>query len=176
LILWHGLADPHISPMNTVAYFEALKRHTGAEAVQQAARLYLFPGGDHCGGGEGPFDVDLMSAIMAWVEEGAAPFALVASHTARPQGPRAGPPAERPADTPSRSVSSALDRTRPVYPYPQVSRYAGHGSIDEAANFVPASAAPWKVNYGWLGSSFFEGSEHLWCEGGQGGLACRNAP
>jgi feruloyl esterase len=29
-------------------------------------------------------------------------------------------------------------RSRPVYPYPLVAAYAGHGSIDDAASFVPA--------------------------------------
>jgi feruloyl esterase len=29
-----------------------------------------------------------------------------------------------------------VDRTRPLFPYPQAARYKGTGSIDEAANFV----------------------------------------
>jgi len=80
LILWHGLADPHISPVNTIAYYTAMQELLGKPAVDKFARLYLFPGGYHCGGGEGPFNVDLMSAIMAWVESGHAPYALIASH------------------------------------------------------------------------------------------------
>jgi feruloyl esterase len=56
--------------------------------------LYLFPGGYHCGGGEGPFNVDLLSAIMAWVERGHAPNELIASHSANigHDGPPAGVP------------------------------------------------------------------------------------
>jgi hypothetical protein len=65
----------------------------GERSVQQFARLYLFPGGYHCGGGEGPFNFDLMSAIMAWVEKGSAPFSLLASHqVGGPHGPIAGVP------------------------------------------------------------------------------------
>src|SRR5208283_2667016 len=80
LILWHGLADPHISPLNTIAYYTAMQKLMGAEALDRFARLYLFPGGDHCGNGEGPFNIDLLTPIMAWVERGAAPYALIASH------------------------------------------------------------------------------------------------
>jgi len=80
LILWHGLADPHISPVNTIAYYTAMQTLMGKAAVDKFTRLYLFPGGYHCGGGEGPFNVDLMSAIMAWVENAQAPYGLIASH------------------------------------------------------------------------------------------------
>jgi feruloyl esterase len=80
LILWHGLADPHISPLNTIAYYGAMQRVLGGDQVNEFARLFLFPGGAHCGGGEGPFDMDLMSAIMAWVESARAPAVIIASH------------------------------------------------------------------------------------------------
>ena len=69
LILWHGLADPHISPLNTVAYYNAMNRVMGESKVKDFAGLYLFPGGYHCSGGEGPFSFDVISAIMAWVEK-----------------------------------------------------------------------------------------------------------
>jgi feruloyl esterase len=93
LILWHGLADPHISPLNTVAYYGAMQRTLGTDKVTQFARLFLFPGGAHCGGGEGPFDMDLLSAIMDWVENSKAPNVIVASHSAQPLGPMGvGPP------------------------------------------------------------------------------------
>ena len=93
LILWHGLADPHISPLNTIAYYTIMNKVMGADAVKSFARLYLFPGGYHCGGGEGPFDFDLTSAIMSWVENGSAPFMLIATHTKGGMtGPIAGVP------------------------------------------------------------------------------------
>ena len=97
LILWHGWADPHISPLNTIAYYTAMEKLMGRTSVDRFARLYLFPGGYHCGGGEGPFDVDLLSAIMAWVERAYAPNALIASHS--PGGELDGPPAGVPAGT-----------------------------------------------------------------------------
>jgi feruloyl esterase len=73
LILWHGWSDQHISPLNTISYFAAVNGVMGEKRTQESVRLYLFPGGYHCGGGEGPFNPDLMSAIMAWVEDGKAP-------------------------------------------------------------------------------------------------------
>ena len=226
LILWHGLADPHISPMNTVAYYEGMQRAMGAAAVGGFARLYLFPGGSHCGGGEGPFDFDLVTAMMGWVEEGKAPGALLAQHTtgvagppvgvprggppgagAMPPGagpggppggmppgagaggppggmppgagPGGGPPAGGPrmqGPSPEGSAKAVVDRTRPVYPYPQVAEYVGHGSIDAAANFKATAGKPWEVNKTWYGASFFETHGHLWCEGGQKGLQCRDSP
>jgi feruloyl esterase len=57
---------------------------------------------------------DKVGALEEWVERGKAPERLTASH----------------------STDSKVDRTRPLCPYPQVARYTGAGSIDDAANFV----------------------------------------
>ena len=173
LILWHGLADPHISPMNTVAYYEAMKRVMGASTADSFARLYLFPGGAHCGGGTGPFDFDLLSAMMSWVENGVAPMALIASHSAGRRGPPAGTPS--PGAGPSAGGPGKVDRTRPVYPYPQVAKYVGHGSIDDAANFEAASGQSWPVNSEWYGAAFFASHEHLWCDAKDNHFDCRSS-
>jgi feruloyl esterase len=68
----------------------------------------------HCGGGDGPNTFDKAGPLERWVEHGDAPNSLVASH----------------------ATDGTVDRTRPLCPYPQVARYKGTGSIDEAANFV----------------------------------------
>jgi feruloyl esterase len=39
----------------------------------------------------------------------------------------------------SHKTKGQVDRTRPLCPYPQVAKYKGAGSIDEAANFVCAA-------------------------------------
>jgi len=36
----------------------------------------------------------------------------------------------------SHLTNNAVDRTRPLCPYPQVAQYKGTGSADDAANFV----------------------------------------
>jgi len=197
LILWHGLADPHISPMNTVAYYQAMQKQLGTDTVDKFARLYLFPGGAHCGGGEGPFDVDLMSAMIAWVEDNQSPEALIASHSAMPAGrpigvppgpPAAGahlPPLPGPGNFPSPGAGPSPpgptgapkpDRTRPVYPYPQLARYTGHGSIDDAVNFTAVVGQAWHINDSWYGASFFSSPEHLWCDGKADHFDCRPSP
>jgi feruloyl esterase len=163
LILWHGWSDPHISPLNTIAYYKAMQQSMGEESVAGFTRMYLFPGGYHCGGGDGPFTVDLLSPIMAWVERRMAPDALLAAHTAGGPGGRGPGPAAR----------SAPDRTRPVFPYPRIARYKGKGSIDDAANFEGANPkAPLSERFVWLGSSFFSAGYEQWCGANGKDLAC----
>src|SRR5207302_845910 len=72
------------------------------------------PGMGHCGGGDGPNTFDMVGALEQWVEQGKAPDQILASH----------------------STGGAVDRTRPLCPYPQVAVYKGSGSTREAASFV----------------------------------------
>jgi feruloyl esterase len=74
----------------------------------------MVPGMGHCSGGAGPDTFDKVSALEAWVERGQAPSRIVAS----------------------RIVGGKVERTRPLCAYPQVARYTGSGSIDDAANFT----------------------------------------
>lgn len=74
LLLWHGLADPHISPLNSVAYYGAMRKAMGEAKVKSFARLYLFPGGGHCNTGSAAFP--LLSMLMGWTEDGRAPEAI----------------------------------------------------------------------------------------------------
>jgi len=90
-----------------------VKKAAGA-SVNNSFRLFVAPGMAHCGGGEGPNDFDKIGALEQWVEQGKAPQQLNASH----------------------STNGKVDRTRPLCPYPQVAKYKGSGSIDEAANFA----------------------------------------
>jgi feruloyl esterase len=164
------LADPHISPLNTIAYYTAMVQMMGKPAAGNFARLYLFPGGYHCGGGEGPFNVDLLSAIMGWVERGNAPNALIASHTAA--GSPAGPSPEM-----APLAVSKPDRTRPVYPYPLIAKYSGSGSIDDAANFSAGDPEPAPAAMlNWLGSSFYRAHYEVWCTGNGPSMKCQPTP
>jgi hypothetical protein len=112
LIFWAGWSDQHISPQGAVWYWDKMNEVVGDHTVQNFARFYLFPGMGHCGGGLGPNTFDVLTPLMAWVESGAAPFALVANNS-------------------TTSVS------RPVYPYPTVARWKGTGSTNDAVNFFP---------------------------------------
>lgn len=119
LLQYHGWSDPQITPLASVAYYDRVAaEHGGVAKLSGSYRLFLAPGMAHCAGGEGPSDFDKLRALEQWVEQGQAPDRILASHRS----------------------NGTVDRTRPLCPYPQVARYTGTGSIDEAANFVCAAA------------------------------------
>src|SRR5262249_7542462 len=87
-------------------------------------------GMQHCFGGPGPSSFgqtvssaqsdaqhDMTTALERWVEQGITPDQIIA--------------AKRGVDP-----KSPATRTRPLCAYPQVARYKGSGSTDDAANFV----------------------------------------
>jgi feruloyl esterase len=120
LLLYHGWSDNQVPTLNTIKYYDSVAKNLGgASKAADRVRLFLAPGMGHCGGGEGPNAFDKLGPLEQWVEHGKAPDALVASH----------------------SSDGKVDRTRPLCPYPQVARYKGTGSIDEAASFVCAAPA-----------------------------------
>ena len=119
LIIFHGWNDQLITPLNSVNYYNSVVETLGgASKVNGSFRLFMAPGMNHCGGGDGPTPVDMVSAIDEWVTNNKAPDKILAEHRA----------------------AGKVDRSRPLCPYPQVARYKGEGSIDEAANF--SCAAP----------------------------------
>jgi len=112
LLMTYGWADPILQPMAGVNYFEQTVAKNGPDTTN-FFRLFMVPGMSHCSGGIGPDRYDAVTAIINWVEKGQAPASMVAS----------------------RMVDNQIVRTRPLCPYPQVARYSGQGSIDDAANF-----------------------------------------
>jgi Tannase and feruloyl esterase len=111
LIQYHGWADPDISPLNSVNYFESVQKTMGDSKAFY--RLFMVPGMYHCSGGPGPNTFDTIAALEQWAEQGKAPGQIVASH----------------------AVNYVVDRTRPLCPYPQEAQYKGTGSTDKAENF-----------------------------------------
>jgi feruloyl esterase len=101
-------------PGNSVNYYQSVDKMGGAAKSMDSIRLFMVPGMGHCRGGEGPDTFDAVSALRRWVEEKRAPDEMVAS----------------------RIRNGAVDRTRPLCPYPQAAKYKGTGSTDEAANFA----------------------------------------
>lgn len=135
LLLYHGWSDAALPPVNTINYFESVTAKMGQREAGSFVRLYMVPGMQHCAGGPGPNSFgsfvtstpadaqhDMTVAIERWVEQGIPPDQIIAS---KRQGvdPR-----------------SPATRTRPLCPYPQVARYKGSGSTDDAANFVCVAA------------------------------------
>ena len=111
LIMTYGWADQILQPMMGVNYYEQVTARN--RNASEFARLFMMPGVAHCGGGVGPDRNDAVTAVIDWVEKGKAPDTLLASKV----------------------VDNKVVRTRPLCPYPQVARYKGQGSIDDAANF-----------------------------------------
>ena len=106
LLLYHGLSDQGLSPLDTIAWYDRLAPSTGG-ATQDWARLYLVPGMTHCAGGRATDEFDVLATIQAWVEGGRAPDRIVAKGKAFPQV------------------------TRPLCPYPQVARFQGGDPTSE---------------------------------------------
>jgi len=113
LLMWNGWADPVATPVRTVRYFLDTV-YTLGEDTLQFSRLFMAPGVQHCGGGPGPNNFDMLAPLENWVELGVAPDRIIASHI----------------------TGNVVDRTRPLCAYPREAKYIGSGSIDDAANFV----------------------------------------
>ena len=136
LIMYHGWSDAAISAVNSVNYYNAVAAQMGTRDTDSFLRLFMAPGMQHCGGGPGPnmfmgrgvppdADHDMDLALERWVETGIAPEKLIATKY------------KKDGDS-----SSEVLRTRPLCPYPQVARYKGTGSTDDAANFVCSAVKP----------------------------------
>ena len=115
LLMYHGWADPGIPPMFSVEYYKnVVDKIGGAKKADASIRLFMVPGMGHCGGGDGPNTFDAMKALATWVEQDKAPDKIVATHL----------------------TQGAIDRTRPLCPYPQTAIYEGSGSTDNDGNFA----------------------------------------
>ncbi len=80
LLLWHGWADPLITPRGTIDYVQkAVAANGGRAATADWLRLFLLPGVYHCAGGPGEDTVDWLTSIQNWVEDGVAPDAVTAT-------------------------------------------------------------------------------------------------
>ena len=75
--MYHGWSDTSIAPLVSVAYYISVQRDIGAINVDRFLKLFMIPGMGHCGGGDGFSQVDTLTPLMAWVEEGKAPTMLV---------------------------------------------------------------------------------------------------
>jgi feruloyl esterase len=116
ILIWHGWADGAISAASSIGYYQHLvKVMGGRKATEDFVRLFLVPGVHHTGGGPGFSEFDAMSALERWVEQGDAPDHLVASQL----------------------TNGVVDRSRPVFAYPVVARYDGHGDPKHSSSFVP---------------------------------------
>ncbi len=113
LLMYHGWADQNIPPLGSVSYLDKVIDTLGKQRAEEGVSLYMIPGMGHCGGGHGPNQFDMLEVLEQWREHGQAPGPIVAAQRENGQ----------------------VTRTRPLCPYPQVAKYDGTGSIDDAASF-----------------------------------------
>jgi feruloyl esterase len=118
LLIYQGWADQNVAPQSTVDYYNHVVKTIGQKQVDDSVRLFFAPGMAHCGGGDGPNTFDALTPLEQWREQGKAPASIAATH----------------------STNGKVDRSRPLCPFPQVAKYKGTGSIDDAANFVCGTA------------------------------------
>jgi len=138
LIQYHGWSDPDIPPTNSINYYESVVAALNGDAISDAGsaggasssgtrsgglrdtrefyRLFMVPGMQHCTGGPGTSQFDMLTALEQWSEQKKAPEQIQAAHV----------------------TNGKVDRTRPLCAYPQEAKYMGSGSTDDAANFTCA--------------------------------------
>jgi feruloyl esterase len=111
LILSHGQADQLIPTAGTIDYYErVMKQMGGRDKTIEFARLFLIPGAGHGFGGTGDGGT---AALLKWVEDNHAP---------------------------DRLTNRTAHGTRPLFPYPELAKYKGSGSTDDANNFESVMA------------------------------------
>ena len=132
LILYHGWNDAAIPAENTVNYYRSVVARMGRRNADRFVRLFMVPGMQHCGEGPGAnsfgqagpsiqanAEHDISLALERWVEKGIAPDTIIAAKR-----------------VPDPDPTKGIVRTRPLCAYPQVARWKGTGSTDDAANFA----------------------------------------
>jgi len=120
LLMYHGLADPLVTPQNTIDYFAAVEKAAGG-SVADYFRLFMIPGMDHCGlpnqPGPGITEAgfDPLTALEKWVEDGVAPESLLGTKMDK---------------------DGKVQWTRPLCPYAKQARYKGAGDRNDAASYA----------------------------------------
>jgi feruloyl esterase len=117
LIQYHGWSDPGVAPESSIDYYERVTKALGKPPTD-FYRLFMVPGMQHCVGGPGTDRFDALDLLERWVERRETPDRIVAAHM----------------------VDGTVTLSRPLCPYPQVARWMGKGSTDQAENFVCATS------------------------------------
>ena len=94
-------------------YLERIPLSKRAATRSDWLRLFMVPGMGHCGGGEGPDQVNWLDALERWVEADKTPERITAG----------------------RVRNNRLEMTRPLCPHPAVAVYDGSGDSNDAASF-----------------------------------------
>jgi feruloyl esterase len=136
IIQYHGWLDPAMSPGFYPKFYERVAATTTGGDMAKLAnfyRLFMVPGMGHCSTGTGPDSFggfeqplpptidpqhDVLSALVAWVEQGRAPESLIATQYKD----------EKPAN--------GVAREMPLCSYPEVAHRVGQGDPNRASSFA----------------------------------------
>ncbi len=75
MIIFEGVSDPVFSAHDLRDWYQQLNQDM--QNVPQFARVFMVPGMNHCGGGPAMEDIDPLTALEQWVEQGKAPDFLL---------------------------------------------------------------------------------------------------
>lgn len=118
MMIYHGVADPVFSVNDTANWYAKLDQNNGGNAAD-FARFYPVPGMNHCHGGPAADAFDLLTPLIAWVEDGTPPEPAIAHARADNE------------DLPEALQNAA----RPLCAAPKVARYTS-GPATDAASFA----------------------------------------
>ena len=157
LLMWHGLSDPNITPMNAIGYWQAVRDTLHPEPLDgqdgpsntdprldDLIRLFLIPGMYHCDRGEGLGSLDVTTPLMDWVEDGKAPETLDAAAT------------EADADA---------GRIRPIHRFPYLTVLSPGGDPKRSRDWQRGRAIgidPQLYRH-WAGADFFQPGFQRFC-------------
>jgi Tannase and feruloyl esterase len=137
LVLYHGWSDQALQPRLTIDYYLRVQALAGEAAAANFVVLYMVPGMAHVFAGDGPNAFgqaiapavsasktgNIGSTLIAWVERGEPPGPVVAGKYKNDFRALLAP------------EGMVAVRTRPLCRFPEVARWSGQGSIDDARNF-----------------------------------------
>ncbi len=117
VLMVYGWNESSMPGPNAPRYFDRVANaNGGVPATQDFFRLFMVPGQFVCvRGSPTGRDVDLLTAMEAWSEQGIAPQRIIATRQAQ---------------------GGTAANSRPLFPYPSYASYSGKGSADDADNYV----------------------------------------
>lgn len=115
VMIWHGSTDGMLSHNDTIRTWKQVTDATGDAIAQANSRLYVPAGVNHCGGGAGADRFDLLTPLIAWVEQGKTPETPVARRV---------------------DAAGATVFSRPMCVHPQFAKYKGTGDVASADNWI----------------------------------------
>ena len=120
IIMYSGTADPLVPYQDALNYYErVIAMQNSLKQTQDFFRFYLIPGMGHCSGGPGlnGFGHNILTDLVAWVEEQKTPDMLIATAFN------------------CCVVNGAPRFQRPVFPYPKFPKYIG-GDVNAANSYI----------------------------------------